>query len=50
MTVQPSERAAGSEDDLGGEWAASLVTEFASAAGSCSFKVTSRQRGGGRSS
>lgn len=23
MTVQPSERAAGSEDDLGGEWAAS---------------------------
>lgn len=56
MTVQPSERAAGSEDDLEGEWAASLVTVFASGAGSCSkqvqssFKVTSRQRGGGRSS
>ena len=41
MTVQPSERAAGSEDDLEGEWAASLVTEFASAAGSCSKQVQS---------
>ena len=39
MTVQPSERAAGSEDDLGGEWAASLVTEFASAAGSCGLSL-----------
>lgn len=39
MTVQPSARAAGSEEDLGGEWAASLVTVFASAGGSCSKQV-----------